>query len=489
LSVYQRVSVWRRNLPFVVFPIDDLSQPFRRPSELRRLAEAVRDTDEYDEGRWIEWKSRLVLTDLPGKLHLVKQILGFANRDPQVAAQWCQGNAYLLVGVSPDEVHGVEAVDHQMLSQHLQPYLGTEVVWNPEYTEVDGHKVLVIEVGPPSPGDPIHFLMNDLFITRIVERECCPEKKTHGFNEGTIFVRRSGTTERANREERLMLLRRARSAETRLEVRVTPVRPTLEATPLLAEQLTSWAEEERQRLMAARYQPFTDTSRAQTPEGLLRSVMASALSAEADPRSWEQYQAQVEDYLTKMRTAVRDSIASTLEEHPPAQLALTLVNNSKRPFRGVVVTATLLGENAGESVRCLTPGEHVAGEFPDPPTPYGTPQHRPLVSTFIPPTFHRALQSLPIPWRTSWELQHDPEGIQIVFDAVDLRAHARIALEPVPLFVELPADSLLTVHWKAASLDTHGQDTGTFALTVIPSTLDLQQTLRLHTDDESDAFD
>jgi hypothetical protein len=73
----------------VPFPIDDLSHPFRRPSELRRLVEAVRVADDKDEARWIEWKSRLDLTSRPGHLHLVKQILGFANRDPQVAALWC----------------------------------------------------------------------------------------------------------------------------------------------------------------------------------------------------------------------------------------------------------------------------------------------------------------------------------------------------------------------------------------------------------------
>jgi hypothetical protein len=53
------------------FPID-VSRPFRYPSELRRLAEAVGNAGDYDETRWIEWKSTLDLTSDPGQLHLIK---------------------------------------------------------------------------------------------------------------------------------------------------------------------------------------------------------------------------------------------------------------------------------------------------------------------------------------------------------------------------------------------------------------------------------
>jgi hypothetical protein len=44
------------------FPID-VSHPFRYPSELRRLVEAVRRAGGYDETRWIEWKRTLDLTE------------------------------------------------------------------------------------------------------------------------------------------------------------------------------------------------------------------------------------------------------------------------------------------------------------------------------------------------------------------------------------------------------------------------------------------
>ena len=70
----------------VPFPID-VSKPFRYPSELKRLVQAVRAAGEYDETRWIEWKRSLDLTAVEGIRHIARQILGFANREPRVAAR------------------------------------------------------------------------------------------------------------------------------------------------------------------------------------------------------------------------------------------------------------------------------------------------------------------------------------------------------------------------------------------------------------------
>jgi hypothetical protein len=184
------------------FPID-ASRAFRLPRELQRLAAAVRDAGDYDETRWIEWKSRLDLTASHGRLHLIKQILGFANRDPQVAAQWAEGYSYLLVGVSPGSVKGVTAVDHQRLTQDLSPYVGDDVTWSPEYVRLDGVTVLVVVVTPPRPGDLIHFLRKDI-----------PDQRGEGVlhREGTIFIRRHAESKVANHDERLMLQRRLRAS-------------------------------------------------------------------------------------------------------------------------------------------------------------------------------------------------------------------------------------------------------------------------------------
>ncbi|WP_301176050.1 AlbA family DNA-binding domain-containing protein [Actinomadura geliboluensis] len=451
------------------FPLDDLSEPFRRPSELLRLARAVHAAGDYDETLWIEWKSRLDLDSDKGKLHLVKQILGFANRDPQDAVRWCKGNAYLLVGVEPNQLHGVTAVDPQVLSQSLRPYLGTKITWNPDYIDVDGAQVLVIEVAPPAPGDTIHFLMKDLFVTRTKQTACGPVTTSHGFNEGTIFVRRPGETERANRDERDMLLRRACSAPAvQLDAEVVADRQSIETAPLDDVRLAELIVEQRQELLAARYQPPTQDGRPVRPLFVPRRAASTD-----DPRTPEEYAKQIEDYLTRMQEVLRGTTAAQLEEHPAAHLALRLVNHQERPFAGVVVTVAL----PGRGVWCIDADDQITcavSEYPDAPAPYGTPHRASSEEPWAAGTSQMLLaRDYQAMARTQWRVERRDEDLQIIFDPVDLRAHARITLPPVPLFISPHLGSPLVVQWSAASMDTHGNNTGALALTLSPSTLSI----------------
>ncbi|GAA4324973.1 hypothetical protein BJY14_002576 [Actinomadura luteofluorescens] len=453
----------------VPFPIEDLSRPFRRPSELRRLVEAVRAADDKDESLWVEWKSTLDLTSQPGLLHLVRQILGFANRDPEVAAQWCEGNAYLLVGVSPGQLQGVAGVDPQRLVQTLQPYLGSEITWTPEYVTVEGREVLVVEIGPPKPGDPIRFLLKDLFITKKTQTADGPKDKRHGYHHGTILIRRPGDTERADQHEREMLQRRLRAAGTRLHTVLVADPPRIEAAPALDELLAGFTERERERLLAARYEPPAAATDGAQPRGFFAAAAARAM-VPPDPRSREEYAAEIEAYLEQVRRDVRDAVTGDLKDHRPAHLALTLVNTGEQPFAGVEVTVIV----QSPEVRCIDPNWETNSknlDLPDPPKPCGTPPSSPpLIASF-------SHLQIPTPYRphipvlTNWEAEQRPEGVRISFDPIDLRAHARIVLEPVPLAIAPGTAGPLSVHWTAAGIDAAGQDSGTIALTVEPSTL------------------
>ncbi|MFD5566279.1 hypothetical protein [Kitasatospora griseola] len=59
----------------------------------QRLLQAVLGASDADEQRWLEWKSSLDLTSAHGAFTTAKAILGFANRMPDVSAQWAQGHA------------------------------------------------------------------------------------------------------------------------------------------------------------------------------------------------------------------------------------------------------------------------------------------------------------------------------------------------------------------------------------------------------------
>ncbi|OLT38003.1 hypothetical protein BJF79_28355 [Actinomadura sp. CNU-125] len=379
-------------------------------------------------------------------------------------------NAYLLVGVEPGQLCGVTAVDPQKLMQNLQPYIGTEIVWTPEYLEVEGLQVLVVEIAPPAPGDPIHFLMKDLFITRIKQTADGPVTKSYGFNEGTIFIRRPGETERATHEERQMLQRRARSSgAVRMAAEVVAARPNIEAAPVSPAYFARWAEELREELLAARYQPSAEEVRHRTL-GWRTSLFYTSTR---DRRTLDEYVAQIEAYLTEAQEVFCGLIAAELEEHPPARLALVLVNDEERPFAGVVVTATI----TDESVRCIDPDEQVTRELDDlpvPPAAYGTPRREPILQTPVlsPSIFHN--NTYAVMARSPWRIERRAEELQVIFEPVDLRAHARVALEPVPLYIDPDAgaqepDRTLAVRWTAAGLDSHGQKSGIIAMTVQPS--------------------
>ncbi|MFD0540810.1 hypothetical protein ACFQY7_50375 [Actinomadura luteofluorescens] len=125
-------------------------------------------------------------------------------------------------------------------------------------------------------------------------------------------------------------------------------------------------------------------------------------------------------------------------------------------------------------VRCIDPNWETNSknlDLPDPPKPCGTPPSSPpLIASF-------SHLQIPTPYRphipvlTNWEAEQRPEGVRISFDPIDLRAHARIVLEPVPLAIAPGTAGPLSVHWTAAGIDAAGQDSGTIALTVEPSTL------------------
>ncbi|MGJ3558017.1 AlbA family DNA-binding domain-containing protein [Streptomyces sp. INA 01156] len=135
----------------------------------RELIQAVLDASSADETRWLEWKSRLDLSKAEGAFAVSKAILGFANRMPDVAEQWAEGHAYLLVGVEENVVHGVAKYDSTEIDAWLGRYLGDFGRYQPTYVPFDNGEgprdVLLIDVfptmgrpHPPSPQEPPELL-------------------------------------------------------------------------------------------------------------------------------------------------------------------------------------------------------------------------------------------------------------------------------------------------------------------------------------------
>lgn len=158
------------------------------------LLEAVEGAGQEDEDEYIEWKRTLDLSSTAGAFAVARAILGFANRDPSIAARRFEGCAYLIVGAEPRACEGVTPVDPAVLSSKIDPYVGGVggPAWDARFIERGGVSVLVVAIEPPRAGDPGWPLM-----------------KEYGSAAGTLFVRRKGATSPANPDEVRMLFRRA----------------------------------------------------------------------------------------------------------------------------------------------------------------------------------------------------------------------------------------------------------------------------------------
>lgn len=102
--------------------------------------------------RCVEWKRQGDAKDKKWRAEVAKQVLGFANRDPEVATTWFGGCAYVLVGVAPGVLNGSPVHDAAQIESWLAPYVGrvpNGSEWNTAYVELDGKAVLVLTVEPP----------------------------------------------------------------------------------------------------------------------------------------------------------------------------------------------------------------------------------------------------------------------------------------------------------------------------------------------------
>jgi hypothetical protein len=106
------------------------------------LIEAIADAPTQEsEPEWLEWKSAVELSEKRWAAEIARHIIGFANRLPDKAARTAGGFAYLVLGVEPQNVCGVSAVDNADLEAAVASYTGRDGPQrSPEYIEVGGHE-------------------------------------------------------------------------------------------------------------------------------------------------------------------------------------------------------------------------------------------------------------------------------------------------------------------------------------------------------------
>ncbi len=142
--------------------IDTTQQP-RSPGQLRDLVRAVVAAGAADENEAIEWKGTLDLSTKAGLAHVVRAILGFANREPIAARRAFGGLAYLVVGAQPGAWVGIPEMDLADLDNKMRTYLGDPSPrWSAYWVHEGSAACLVVIVEPPEPGDPMWILRQPL---------------------------------------------------------------------------------------------------------------------------------------------------------------------------------------------------------------------------------------------------------------------------------------------------------------------------------------
>lgn len=238
---------------------------------LIRLVRHVLDGDELlHETRALEWKRTLDLSVAEHRFKVAKQILGFGNRSPADAMSAFGGYAYMLVGVEPGKLHGVDVIDPAKLTDAIRPFVASQrPSWAPAYVRVDDVPVLVLEVAPPQPGDRI----------------CCLQKTYGSVTAGRIYVRREGQTEEADPNELRQLEERllSRSIEEtrRAAERNQQLIAATAAHGAAIEAQVAQASEARARQRAPRFEQstvdrFFSFAAPHRMEGRLRNVGESA---------------------------------------------------------------------------------------------------------------------------------------------------------------------------------------------------------------------
>jgi Putative DNA-binding domain len=430
----------------MAFPVD-VSQPFRYPSELLRLVNAVRNAADHDENVWIEWKSELDLTSSLELAHITKNILGFANREPRTAATTAGGYAYLIVGASPGSLNGVKPVDPEQLTSKIRHYVSSEVSWIPEYVGVENRTVLVVIVEPPRNGDSIHALRREI----------------GKYKAGTVFIRRPGQTVQADVDEIAMLQRRVLTRNAEVSLNVAPLIPTIEAQPSFSDLLDNWTETERKRLLEEAQRPQDSNSHSGGSRGFRLAPWAASARF--------QYESRLDKYLEDCRQLQLDRCIWLYFRHSPAALAVTVNNDTDRNFLSVQVVLTIRDPTvtvfADEFLDVANDDEP---ELPKPPLIQESTGSADLVR-LMPYHFGAPVIQMPKPRPVhGWRPYQASDEARVHFDAFNIRPLETVPMPAVPLLVT-PEARTLSVSWRATATNVNGVATGSFAISVAESTL------------------
>jgi hypothetical protein len=359
-------------------------------------------------------------------------VIGFANRQPDVAAAFAEGCGYLLLGVEPGTLPGVTTLDIADIESGVVRYLGADGPrYLPTFVDIGGQHVLVVTTEPPKWGDPIHMLRREF------------EK----YRDGDVFVRKHGKTERVGAEDHRLLQERLVRSESRVKLGVEwreqpePL-PTIDYWPAAVDE---WVK-------ATRTQYASAYEHVQDPTRRARWAERRNLLDRPEQRTKDEYFREVDAYLEEAKQKLPAFLHHRAVEKGLPPIRLKVVNRTEQNFTKVKVDATL-----PPAATAYEKADVESVEFPKPPRIYGTPV---TVTDFSGYRLNPArIPNIPARALNIWapEIENTNERTRIRFSVGDLRPQHDAELEDIYLVVApSQAGKPLRIEWTATATNADG---------------------------------
>lgn len=412
----------------------------RRPSERLAVVDyVVRAQPGAIETEWLEWKIGVDLTTPAGRGLVGRYVLGFANRNPDRAAQHAEGAAYLLLGAEPGNVNAMPEHDPAELEDWISPYVGPDVAWNPFYVDAGVDELaLLIQVEAPRQGEPMRPL-----------RQGYQDRDGKHVPKGRIFIRKRGKTVEADADDIDMLSQRGTaasdvSAELALAVEFDGNLVTLPAHWLGDESCRAHVNREAHRLLDGA--PDAGDPRPHFS---------------AETRSPAEFHAELVTYVEAIKTNWHNVVATAAAEACFVTGVFVIRNDTDENYDDVHLE---VGFQGVASRYLFFDADDARGLFvpPDPPMEWNAP----LVMRGGLRGVIRDAQRPDIPPNRIEVLGED--GVLLHFAPLLVRPKSRHRLAPLA-FILPPrfAETSLVAHWRATSRSTRGDLEGELEIPVV----------------------
>jgi len=473
----------------------DASRPLRGIDSRRDLVHAIVRCHPSDESEWLEWKTDPDLKTKAGCFHLAKAILGMANRPVEVAARACGGYGYVVLGVEPENLAGVEMPDPAEWIERVEVYLKGQVgpSWEWMIVPVDGNDVLVVTVDPPQDGDSPWPLRKEL----------------DTYRSGTLFVRKPGKTEPALAEDVDALGRRLLAGGSQLPQLLVEVVGDL-PIPWLAgaearENVAGWVQSERERHLEAakavedqRNRPARTLEAAdrldtfgpgggflaeqlkwqkavEETQNLFRANALAQFQDTPDRRTLEEYTAELDAWADELGEPALNDLLRRYCDAGHGLVHLRVANNSTQYLPGVEVRLHISFELA-EGFDDVPDGDRL----PNAPWAYGKAKPNPLSRRSL----LAGMSGSIVPNFGDYGRDHlrdttiEDGSIRVVLAAGDLRPTAEYDGDDFYIFLPIrPADGLLHATWTATVQNRDGIIDGHLTIPVREEPIDVSEVL------------